>query len=63
MKILKIVLACLMLIIGFVLYTFQSTGFFRTIENRFDGNYLKSIDIVGAEDMQIDYEEGFVLIS
>ncbi|MDW3191776.1 MAG: SMP-30/gluconolactonase/LRE family protein [Cytophagales bacterium] len=63
MKILKIVLACLTLIIGFVIYTIQSTGFFRTIENRFDGNYLKSIDIVGAEDMQIDYEEGFVLIS
>lgn len=63
MKILKIVFVVLLLIIGFVLYTFQSTGFFRTIENRFDGNYLKSIDIVGAEDMQIDYESGFILIS
>lgn len=63
MKILKIVLVVFVLILGFVFYIVQSTGFFKTIENRFDGTILKSIDIVGAEDMQVDYEDGFLLIS
>lgn len=63
MKILKIVLVVILMILGYVFYIVQSTGFFKTIENRFDGSILKSIDIVGAEDMQVDYESGFLLIS
>lgn len=63
MKILKIVLVIVVLFAGFVLYTFQSTGFFKTIENQFEGTILKSIDIVGVEDIQMDDKAEFVLIS
>lgn len=50
-------------LIGFVLYTFYSTGFFRTIENRFDGELLKEINLKGAEDITVSYADSFALIS
>lgn len=63
MRILKTLFVAFAVTLCYVFYIFQSTGFFKTIENRFDGQVLKSIDIVGAEDMQVDYADGFMLIS
>ncbi len=63
MKILKIALVAFALILGYVFYIVQSTGFFKTIEYRYEGSLMQKIGIVGAEDMQVDYESGFLLIS
>ena len=40
-----------------------STGFFRTIEKKFDGNILKKVSIDGVEDITINQKEGFAIIS
>jgi arylesterase/paraoxonase len=40
-----------------------STGFFRTIESKFDGKILKEIAIHGAEDITISRADSFALIS
>lgn len=53
----------LIAIISFVFYTFYSTGFFREIENSFSGSMEKRIQISGVEDMQISYEDDFMLLS
>ena len=59
----KVLLIVLLLVVAFVLYTFYSTGFFRTVENRFDGKVLKEIGLKGAEDITISYTDSFALIS
>jgi len=46
-----------------VLYLMVTTGFFRDIENRFDGEQISKIDIPGAEDFAISYEDDFLIIS
>ena len=40
-----------------------STGFFRTIDKKFDGNILKKVSIDGVEDITINQKEGFAIIS
>ncbi len=60
---LKVFGVLLLSLLGFVLYTFWSTGFFRNIENRFDGEILRKVNITGVEDMQISYEDDFILLS
>lgn len=62
-RIFKVLALLLLPIIIFALYTFYSTGLFRTIEPHFDGNILHKIEIPGAEDMQISYEDNFIIIS
>ncbi len=59
----KTLLALLLLLVGFVLYTFISTGFFRTVENRFDGETLLEIPIKGAEDIIVSMADSFALVS
>ncbi len=59
----RISLAILVFIIGFVLYTLISTGFFRTVENYFEGNVIQEIPIRGAEDITISHKDNFALIS
>ncbi|WP_109299516.1 SMP-30/gluconolactonase/LRE family protein [Aquimarina sp. AU474] len=59
----RISLAILILIISFVLYTLISTGFFRTVENHFEGTVVKEIPIQGAEDITISHIDQFALIS
>lgn len=56
-------LGLLLILAFFVLHLFSSTGFFRKIENKFDGQIVKSIAIPGAEDMVVSYEDRFILIS
>lgn len=59
----KIALVLLAVLGVFVLYTFYSTGFFRTIENQFNGELIKEITIQGAEDIVVIEEEGFAIVS
>ena len=59
----KNLLFLILLLIALVLYTFYSTGFFRTVENRFDGEVIKEIALKGAEDITISYTDSFALIS
>ena len=63
MTIKKPLFLLLLVLIGFVLYTFISTGFFRTVENRFEGEVIKEIALKGAEDITVSVEDSFALIS
>lgn len=59
----RIFYAVLILVILFVANIFISTGFFRTIENKFDGTILKKINIAGAEDITISRKDSFAIVS
>ena len=59
----KILLLVLIALLGFVFYTFFSTGFFRTIENRFEGEVVKEIGLKGAEDIVVSNDGTFAIIS
>ena len=59
----RIFYAVIILLLLFVANIFISTGFFRTIENSFDGKILKKIHIVGAEDITISKKDSFAIIS
>ncbi len=64
MKIVKrIILAFILALIVFIAHVFVSTGYFRAIENSFDGELVKRINLAGAEDIMVDSEVGFALIS
>ena len=64
MKILKIsILLVLITLLIFIVYVVVSTGYFRTIENKFDGEVVKKIVLAGAEDITVSVEDGFALIS
>ena len=51
------------LIVIFVLHIFVSTGFFREIENKFDGEILEKIALPGAEDIMVSLTDSFAIIS
>jgi len=59
----KILFVVFILLIVFVANIFISTGFFRTIENKFEGELVKKIAIPGAEDITISLTDGFAIIS
>ncbi|MDH7444818.1 strictosidine synthase family protein [Aquimarina sp. 2201CG14-23] len=59
----RIMLLLIIVIIGFVAHTLISTGFFRTVENKFEGSVVKKIPIPGAEDIMSSATDGFALIS
>jgi len=64
MKLLKrIVVVVLLLIIAFVANIFITTGYFRTIENKFEDDIVKKIKISGAEDITISQIDSFAIIS
>jgi len=50
-------------LLSFIIYTFWSTGFFKTIDNKFDGQVLKEIKLKGAEDITISKIDSFAIIS
>jgi len=56
-------LVFLMLFLISLVWLMYSTGFFRTIEKKFNGNTIKKVSIVGAEDITINQKEGFAIIS
>lgn len=53
----------ILILIAFVVYVMVTTGFFRNIENTFNGEQIKKINIAGAEDFAISYEDDFLIIS
>ena len=53
----------LVAIISYVFHIFYSTGFFREIENEFTGIIERKVQLPGVEDMQISYEDNFLLLS
>jgi arylesterase/paraoxonase len=59
----RVLYAVLILTVLFIANIFISTGFFRTIENKFDGEILKKVNIAGAEDIAISRKDGFAIIS
>ena len=59
----RILFVALVLLIAFVAHIFISTGYFRTIENRFDGEIVKRIEISGAEDITVSLSDSFAIIS
>lgn len=59
----KITLFLFLLLAIFIAYTLVSTGFFRTIERKFEGELIKKIPIKGAEDIMVSLQDSFVLIS
>lgn len=59
----KIVIIVLVLIIAFVANILISTGFFRKVENKFDGEIVKKINLLGAEDITVSVIDSFALIS
>ena len=56
-------LLVVILLIGYVAHIFTSTGYFRTIENKFEGNILNKINIVGAEDIIVSRKDSFAIVS
>ncbi len=64
MKIVKRAMAILLLaLLVFIAHVFISTGYFRDIENTFDGELVKRIKLAGAEDIMVNAEKGYALIS
>jgi arylesterase/paraoxonase len=59
----KIILVLFLLLISLVFYTFWSTGFFRTVENRFEGETVFEIPIWGAEDITVSTSDSFAIVS
>lgn len=55
--------AVIILLLLFVANIFISTGYFRTIENTFEGEILQKINIAGAEDITISRKDSFAIIS
>jgi arylesterase / paraoxonase len=60
-KILILVVFAILFI--FVANLLLSTGFFRTIENTFNGEIVKKIPLPGAEDITVSLTDSFALIS
>ena len=64
MKILKkFLLLALIALLIFITHVFISTGYFRTIENKFEGELVKKIELAGAEDITVSITDSFALIS
>jgi arylesterase/paraoxonase len=59
----KILLLLFALVVVFVGHILISTGFFRTIESKFEGKILRKVAINGAEDITISRIDSFALIS
>ncbi|WP_378177930.1 strictosidine synthase family protein [Aquimarina sp. SS2-1] len=59
----RIALVLLLVIIAFVLHTLISTGYFKTIKNKFKGTIVKRIPIPGAEDITVSTIDDFAIIS
>lgn len=64
MKIFKrTLLLSFLAIIIFIAHVIISTGYFRSIENTFDGELIKIIELAGAEDITVSKQDTFAIIS
>ncbi len=59
----RILLIAFVLLIAFIAHIFISTGYFRAIENSFDGELVKSIALPGAEDITVSHIDSFAIVS
>lgn len=59
----RILFAVFILLLLYVANIFISTGYFRTIENKFEGKIIKEINLPGAEDITISKIDSFAIIS
>jgi arylesterase / paraoxonase len=59
----RVFFSILLLLAMYIANIFISTGFFRTIENTFDGSILQEIKIAGAEDITISQTDHFAIVS
>ena len=59
----RVLLSIFVLLILFIINIFWSTGFFRAIENKFEGEIFKKINLTGAEDITINKIDSFAIIS
>lgn len=62
-KSVKILIFVILLIVIFISNIFISTGYFRTIENTYNGEIVKQIELPGAEDITINHQDSFAIIS
>ena len=54
----------ILIVLGLYIFNiFWSTGYFRIIENKFEGEVLTKINIVGAEDITINHIDSFAIVS
>jgi len=59
----KISLVIIIGIIAFIVNMVITTGYFRAIENEFDGELVKKVMLPGTEDITTSTSDGFALIS
>ncbi len=59
----KIGIVVIVLLLIFIVNILITTGFFRSIENQFDGIIVKKIELSGAEDITVSNTDLFALIS
>ncbi len=59
----KAILVLIIGIIAFIVDMVITTGYFRTIENEFDGELVKKVALPGTEDITVSTLDGFALIS
>ena len=59
----RVLFSIFVLLILFIINVFWSTGFFRAIENKFEGEIFKKINLTGAEDISISKIDSFAIIS
>jgi len=59
----KIAIVVIVFLFIFIVNILITTGFFRSIENQFDGIIVKKIELSGAEDITISNTDLFALIS
>jgi arylesterase/paraoxonase len=59
----RILSAVFFLLILFIANIFMSTGYFRTVENTFEGKIIQEISLPGAEDITISSIDSFAIIS
>ena len=62
-KTLKLICLLLLALGGYAFYIMQSTGYFKKITPNFDGEIIDSIFLPGVEDMQISYQDSFLILS
>ena len=62
-KTIKITLIILLFLGIYITNTLYQSGYFRTIENHFDGTTQKITGLVGTEDITIDQNTGFAFLS
>ena len=59
----KTILVLIIGVIAFIVNMVITTGYFRTIENKFDGELVKKVILPGTEDITTSTVDGFALIS